>query len=299
MARFPGRGLLAIGTRPDDAAHWFARLLKRNGTTYAADPDADPFDPATWGAANPSLRHFPALLAVYQREADEAQADPSLLPAFRALRLNLGTADHEIAVLIEAAAWERAEVDILPAAKGPCCWGVDLSGGDAMAAISCYWPTSGRLEAVAAFPALPDLAERGRTDGADYGRMARRWRLACAGRRAVPRGAGSGADRGGAGALAAAGADHRGLPSGEGVAASAGGGELPGRVADDNRHGLGGFARSHPRFPAGRTGRARMGGAAAADPLKRLHECPHRLRFDGKRKNRQGWRFRPEADRAR
>ena len=171
LGKIPGARLLAIGTKPDDPSHWFCRLLQRNGTVYAADPDADPFDPATWHAANPSLQHFRSLLEVYRREAAEAEADPSLLPEFRALRLNQGTADHEIAVLIEAAAWERAEVDILPAAKGPCCWGVDLSGGDAMAAISCYWPTSGRLEAVAAFPALPDLAERGRTDGADYGRM--------------------------------------------------------------------------------------------------------------------------------
>lgn len=81
-------------------------MLARNGVTYAADPDADPFDPAMWAAANPSLAYFPALRDVYQREAEEAAADPSLLPAFRALRLNLGTADHEIAVLIEADVWE-------------------------------------------------------------------------------------------------------------------------------------------------------------------------------------------------
>ena len=171
LGKIPGARLLAIGTKPDDPSHWFCRLLQRNGTVYAADPDADPFDPATWHAANPSLAHFPSLLAVYQREADEARADASLLPAFRALRLNLGTADHEIAVLIEVAAWERAEVDILPAPAGVAVWAFDLSGGDALASVACYWPRCGRLEALAAFPALPDLAERGRTDGADYGRM--------------------------------------------------------------------------------------------------------------------------------
>ena len=47
----------------------------------------------------------------------------------------------------------------------------DLSGGDAMAAAACYWPSTGRLEALAAFPALPALAERSRIDGADYATM--------------------------------------------------------------------------------------------------------------------------------
>ena len=187
LGKIPGSVLLAIGTRPDDAAHWFCRLLERNGITYAADADADPFLPATWHAANPSLAHFPSLRAVYQREADEARADPSLLPAFKALRLNLGTADHEIAVLIDAEAWQRCEVDILPAARGPAVWGVDLSGGDALAAIACYHRDGGRLEALAALPALPDdLAERGRVDGADYERMADDGDLLVMGRRVVP-----------------------------------------------------------------------------------------------------------------
>ena len=112
------------------AQRWFSRLLERSGVVYAADSDADPFDPAIWEAANPSLVHLPELRKVYQREAAEAAADPSLLPAFRALRCNMGAVDHEIAVLIEAADWQRCEADILPQARGPAVWGIDLSGGD-------------------------------------------------------------------------------------------------------------------------------------------------------------------------
>ena len=186
LGKIPGARLLAIGTRSDDATHWFTRLLSRSGVTYQADPEGDWTDPAQWHAANPSLPHFPALLAVYKRECAEAEADPSLLPEFRALRLNLGTADHAISVLIEAATWQRCECDILPAASGPTIWGVDLSGGDALAAVACYWPTTGRLEALAAFPAIPDLAERGRTDGADYARMRSEGDLLVLGRRVVP-----------------------------------------------------------------------------------------------------------------
>ena len=171
LGKVPGSRALFIGTRPADGDHWFAKLLLRSGTTYAADPDGDPFDPASWHAANPSLAHFPELLATYREEAEDAAADPSLLPGFKALRLNQGGVDVEAAVLIEAEAWQRCEVDLLPQAAGPCVLAFDLSGGDAMAAASCYWPSTGRLEALAAFPALPDLQERSRIDGADYAKM--------------------------------------------------------------------------------------------------------------------------------
>ena len=120
LGKLPGSRLFAIGTRSADAQHWFSRLLKRSGVVYAADPEADPFDPATWEAANPSLPYLPELRKVYEREAAEAAADPSLLPPFRALRCNMGAVDHEVAVLLEAADWQRAEVDILPAG-GRCC----------------------------------------------------------------------------------------------------------------------------------------------------------------------------------
>ena len=186
LGKIPGSRLVAIGTKPEDPAHWFCRLLRRGGTTFAAHPADDAFDRATWERANPSLGHLPSLRAVYDREASEAAADPSLLPAFRALRLNLGTADHEIHVLIAAERWAACEVDLLPAARGPLVLGFDLSGGDAMAAAVAYWPTGGRLEALAAFPELPDLAERGRTDGADYQTMHADDDLLVMGRRVVP-----------------------------------------------------------------------------------------------------------------
>ena len=171
LGKVPGSRALFIGTRPANGDHWFAKLLQRSGTTYAADPDGDPFDEAQWHAANPSLAFMPELLETYREEAEGAKDDPSLAPGFGALRLNMGSVDHEVSVLIEAEAWARCEVDLLPQAAGACVWGIDLSGGDAMAAAACYWPATGRLEAVASFPALPPLEERSRIDGADYERM--------------------------------------------------------------------------------------------------------------------------------
>ena len=50
LGKLPGSRLFAIGTRSADPQHWFSRLLVRSGIVYAADPEADPFDPATWEA---------------------------------------------------------------------------------------------------------------------------------------------------------------------------------------------------------------------------------------------------------
>ena len=171
LGKVPNSRALFIGTRPADGDHWFAKLLQRSGTTYQADADADPFDEAAWHAANPSLAYMPELLETYREEAEDARDDPSLLPGFKALRLNQGGHDVEVSVLIEAATWERCEVDILPERRSPGVLAFDLSGGDALAAAAHYDPATGRLEALAAFPALPDLAERSRVDGADYQRM--------------------------------------------------------------------------------------------------------------------------------
>ena len=174
LGKISGSQLLAIGTRPIDPGHWFNKLLQGGrrtlGVVYSADADGDPFDEAQWHAANPSLRYFPELLEAYRDEADEAQRDPALMQQFKALRLNLGVSDHEVSVLLDPGTWEAAETDIEPAADGPSVWGVDLSGGAAMAAVACYWPQTGRVAAMAAFPRLPSIDDRELADGvADSG----------------------------------------------------------------------------------------------------------------------------------
>ena len=80
-----------------------------------------------------------------------------------------------------------ASVDILPAARGPMVLAFDLSGGDAMAAVSSFWPTTGRLEALAAFPALAGSG-RTRADGRCRLRADARATATCCpmGRRVVP-----------------------------------------------------------------------------------------------------------------
>ena len=182
--------MVVIGTRPADSGHWFSRMLA-GGADYAqvhaAPPDAPPYRLATWRRANPSMDFMPELRWAIAADARRAKADDTLLPAFRALRLNLGTADVSRPMLLAADTWAALESDLMPAAEGPLVYGVDLGAGAAMSSIAAYWPMVGRLEVVAAFPKVPDLEARGRKDnvGNLYRRMADRGELVLAGERVV------------------------------------------------------------------------------------------------------------------
>ena len=169
LGKIPNSRLVALGTRPVGAEHWFGKMLA-GGADYAqchaAGPDDPPFQVRTWKRANPSWPHMPDLQAVIRREAKAAKKDPALLPAFQALRLNMGVADEETALLLEAGTWAAIEGAAgRPQDGAGACWGLDLGTSAAMSAVAAYWPSCGALEALAAFPWKPGLAERGVRDG--------------------------------------------------------------------------------------------------------------------------------------
>ena len=145
-ARCRARGRCSSARGRRTANHWFAKLLDCGaGLPTRRTRTATRSTRAQWRAANPSLAHFPELLATYREEAEDAAADPSLLPGFKALRLNQGGADVEEAVLIEAEAWARAEVDILPEAARPVRAGVRSERAvTAMAAAACLLAGDGQ-----------------------------------------------------------------------------------------------------------------------------------------------------------
>ena len=130
---------------------------------HACGPEDPKFQKRTWMKANPSLAHMPDLAHAIRTEAKQAKADPALLAAFDALRLNLGTMDVEASLLLTAGTWAGIEGDAVR--RGPCVWGIDLGTSAAQSAIAAYWPETGRLESFAAFPCEPPLAERGLRDG--------------------------------------------------------------------------------------------------------------------------------------
>ena len=188
MGKVPRSKLIALGTRPADDAHWFAKMLA-GGASYsqvhAARADDPPFRLRTWRRANPSLDHLPSLLAEIRDEAQHARTDPATLAAFRALRLNQGTSDTMTAGLLEAGAWRAIEGEV--DRDGGMVWGADLGTSAAMSSIAAYWPDTGRLESLAAFPAEPTLEERGLRDGVGrlYAECAKRGELIQCGGAAV------------------------------------------------------------------------------------------------------------------
>ena len=191
LGKIPHSRFIALGTRPADDGHWFAHLLRGGPGIYcqchAAERDDPPFRKRTWRRANPSLPLMPDLEAAIRTEAKRATQDSALLPAFQALRLNLGTSDTERAALLSAGTWERIEGDDA-ARAGPCIWGIDAGATAAMTACAVFWPDTGRVETVAAFPSDPSLADRGLRDGVGdlYADMAVRGELVTLGGRVVP-----------------------------------------------------------------------------------------------------------------
>ena len=178
-----------IGTRPSDSEHFFERALRGDADTsaiFASDQDGDPHDPEQWDMANPSLAAMPDLRIAIEHESEKAKSDPKRLQRFKALRLNLGTSDVLYQQLLDAEDWQRIEVSKAEQ-SGAYVLGVDLGGGAAMSAFARYDLSTGRLEAIAAFPSEPGLLDRGRADGVDdlYVRMSERGELIQSGKHAV------------------------------------------------------------------------------------------------------------------
>ena len=169
MGKIDGSRMVALGTRPlEGQEHFFNDMLSDADYTqiHCCVKDRDPlFRKASFEKACPSLRHgMPSLLAEIQAEAKRAKKNPSLLPSFKALRLNLGTAPVSRNHLIEPELWATCEATDLGRVGGYVL-GLDLSDGASMCAAAGYWPTDGSLEIMAAFPERPDLPTRGLRDG--------------------------------------------------------------------------------------------------------------------------------------
>ena len=190
LGKIPGSRIVALGTRSKDPGHWFEKLLN-GGADYAqmhaAPEKAPPFQRRTWLRANPSLPIMPGLEKEIRAEAADAKRDPAELASFRAKRLNQGVSEVLEATLLDAGAWEACETREAPLRAGPCAWGLDLGSTAAMSAVAAYWPATGALEVLAAFPAEPSLAARGLRDGVGplYHQMHERGELALCGRHTV------------------------------------------------------------------------------------------------------------------
>ena len=173
---------LALSIQGD--APFTAEMLDRKGQPdiavhhYAAADDAALDDVNAWYAANPGLLPGIKSMDYMKHASNRALTVPADAPGFRAYDLNL-PATPSAAMLVQAADWQACETDDLPPMDGPLVLGVDLGSGYAMSAAAGYWPATGRIEGIAAFPDNPDLLARGRADGVGglYQQMAARGEL--------------------------------------------------------------------------------------------------------------------------
>ena len=93
-----------------------------------------------------------------------ALAVPADAAAFRAHELNQSL-DPARVLLCDPTDWQGCLVSELPPRAGGCVIGFDLGGSASMTAAAVIWPSSGRLELYAGFPATPSLEDRGAADG--------------------------------------------------------------------------------------------------------------------------------------
>ena len=167
--------LFAIGTKPDSEEHWFSTMLDVPNAitwarTYAADQaDIDEgldFDLDVIRKANPSYDHLPNLREEIQSQIVEAELGGEALASYRAYNLNMGTPETDtIEKIVSPDDWSAVASKPMPPRAGPVAIAVDLGGGISMTAVSFYWPETGRLESYGAYPAHPNLHERGKLDG--------------------------------------------------------------------------------------------------------------------------------------
>ena len=152
-------------------------------SVFAAADDCEIDDEAAWLAGNPGLGTIKAL-SYMRAEVARVAGVASDEPSFRALDLNqavsptremLCTPDDLRACFVD-------EIDC----RGPVFVAFDVGEASSGTAASASWPVTGALRTWLAFGDVPDLAARGRRDGADYPAMQRRGELRTYPGRTVP-----------------------------------------------------------------------------------------------------------------
>ena len=128
---------------------------------YQAPEGSDLADESAWLAANPGLGEIKSL-DYMRRESKRVLATPNDQAFFRSHDLNCPQNPTK-QMIFEVGLWKQCIKDADRA--GDVIVGFDLGGSAAMCSLVAYWPESGRVECYAAFPQIPDLEARGKSDG--------------------------------------------------------------------------------------------------------------------------------------
>ena len=172
----PGSPLKAlfIGTLAPAKGGWWHDLVGGGsaGSTYVKllQGDLDKWD--SWPEirkANPLTAISPEFRRKLIEERDLARGDTRLKARFLSYRLNIPSAD-ESAILLTVDDWKLATARPVGLPAGRPIVAIDLGSGRAWSATVAVWK-SGRIEAMALSPGIPDLDEQEKRDLAGCGRM--------------------------------------------------------------------------------------------------------------------------------
>ena len=184
--------LLFIGTLAPATGGWWHDLIAggSRGSTHvtALQGDAKTWDQwPTIRKANPLTAIDATFRRKLREERDKARSDSRLRARFLSYRLNLPTAD-ESKVLLSTGDWSRVTARPVPEPAGRPVVGVDLGAGRSWSAAVALW-RSGRVEAFAVAPGVPDIAAqetRDRVPAGTYTRLVESGRLTLAAGVRVP-----------------------------------------------------------------------------------------------------------------
>ena len=118
-------------------------------------------------AANPLTKISAEFRKKLREELAAAQSDTRLKARFMSYRLNVPSGD-ESQVLLTVDDWERVTDRPVAERVGKAIVGCDLGGGRAFSAAVAVWK-SGRVEAIAVCPGIPDVAAQERRDRVPQG----------------------------------------------------------------------------------------------------------------------------------
>ena len=158
----PGSPLrsLYIGTlAPAMTGWWHDLALSKSGqgrAILALQGDREKWD--SWreiARVNPLTKIAPEFRKQLRSELQAAKADTRLKARFMSYRLNLPSAD-EATMLLSVDDWDRMTDRPVAERSGRPIVAIDLGGGRAWSAATAIWQ-SGRIEAIAVAPGIPDI----------------------------------------------------------------------------------------------------------------------------------------------
>lgn len=174
----PGSPLrsLYLGTIAPSTAGWWADMVEDGsyGSTVVHALCGDPERWEDWREirrVNPLTMVSADFRAKLLQERDAARRDTRKKAAFLSYRLNVPTAD-ESTVLLTVDDWQRCCGREVPDRDGRPIVGIDLGHSRAWSAAVALW-RSGRIEATAIAPGIPDLAAQEKRDRVPRGTYAK------------------------------------------------------------------------------------------------------------------------------